>query len=100
MYSFFWNSYRKRLLHARCFVMPYITGRTRMVSDLQLLGCVYTIPDSFGLASNAGVFRGARISSLPTNDCSTKNNIPFPSLANHIVLSNFWKVDLDLRVTQ
>ena len=80
--------------------MPYITGRTRMVSDLQLLGCVHTIPDSFGLASNARVFRGALISSLPTNACSTKNNIPFPNLTNHIVLSNFWKVDLDLRVTQ
>ena len=30
------------------------------------------------LASHAGVFRGARISSLPTNACSTENNIPFP----------------------
>ena len=29
------------------------------------------------LASHAGVFRGARISSLPTNACSTENNIPF-----------------------
>ena len=27
------------------------------------------------LASHAGVFRGARFSSLPTNACSTKNNI-------------------------
>ena len=51
------------------------------------------------LASNAGVFRGARISSLPTNACSTENNFPFPSLANHIVLSKIWKVDLDCRVT-
>ena len=32
------------------------------------------------LASHAGVFRGARISSLPTNACSTENNIPFPFL--------------------
>ena len=47
------------------------------------------------LASHAGVFRGARISSLPTNACSTQNNISFPSLANHIILSKFWKVDLD-----
>ena len=52
------------------------------------------------LASHAGVFggarlsslptqaffRGARLSSLPTNACSTENNIPFPNLANHIVL--------------
>ena len=30
------------------------------------------------LASHAGIFRGARISSLPTNACSTENNIPFP----------------------
>ena len=29
------------------------------------------------LASHAGVFRGARFSSLPTNACSTENNIPF-----------------------
>ena len=29
------------------------------------------------VASHAGVFRGARISSLPTNACSTENNIPF-----------------------
>ena len=52
------------------------------------------------LASHAGVFRGARISSLPTNACSTQNNIPFPRLANHVVLSKFWKVDLDRRVTR
>ena len=50
------------------------------------------------LASHAGVFRGARLSSLPTNSCSTEYNIPFPSLANHIVLSKFWKVDLDRKV--
>ena len=30
------------------------------------------------LASHAGVFRGARFSSLPTNACSAGNNIPFP----------------------
>ena len=33
-----------------------------------------------GVASHAGVFRGARISSLPTNACSTEDNIPFPLL--------------------
>ena len=32
------------------------------------------------VASHAGVFRGARISSLPTNACSTEDNIPFPLL--------------------
>ena len=50
------------------------------------------------VASHASIFRGACLSSLPTNACSTENNIPFPSLANHIVLSKFWKVDLDHRV--
>ena len=43
-------------------------------------------------------FRRARLSSLPTNACSTENNIPFPNLASHIVLSKFWEVDLDLGV--
>ena len=52
------------------------------------------------VASHAGDFRGARVSSLPSNAGSTENNIPFPSLANHIVLSKFWKVDLDHRVTR
>jgi len=50
------------------------------------------------IASHAGVFRGARFSSFPTNAWSTEDRIPFPSLANHIVLSKFWKVDLDLKV--
>ena len=31
-----------------------------------------------GIASQAGVFRGARFSSLPTNARSAGNNIPFP----------------------
>ena len=31
------------------------------------------------VASYAGDFRGARFSSLPTDACSTENNIPFPS---------------------
>ena len=31
---------------------------------------------------------------------TTEDNIPFPSLANHVVLSKFWKVDLDRRVTR
>ena len=50
------------------------------------------------IASHAGVFRGARISSLSTNASSTEDNILFPSLANHIVPSKFWKVDLERRV--
>ena len=60
---------------------------------------IYQIP-GWLLASHTGVFRGARISSLPTNVCLTENIIPFPSLANHIVPSKFWKVDLDHRVTR
>ena len=50
------------------------------------------------VTSHAGVFMGARISFFPTNACSTEDNIPFPSLANQIVPSKFWKVDLDRRV--
>ena len=52
------------------------------------------------LASHAEVFRGARTLSLPTKACLTENNIPFPSLANHIVPLKFWKVDLDPKVTR
>ena len=37
----------------------------------------------FLTASYAGAFRGALLSSLSTNACSTENNIPFPNLANH-----------------
>ena len=37
----------------------------------------------FLIASYAGAFRGALLSSLSTNACSTENNIPFPNLANH-----------------
>ena len=50
------------------------------------------------VASQACIFREACFSSLPTNACSTEDNIPFPCLANHIVLSQFWKVDLDHKV--
>ena len=59
-----------------------------------------SLPSLHDLASHAGVFWGARISSLPTNACSTEDNIPFPRLANHVVLSKFWKVDLDRKVTR
>ena len=57
-------------------------------------------PLTHRLASHAGIFREARISSLPTNACSTEVNIPFPRLANQVVLSKFWKVDLDRRATR
>ena len=52
------------------------------------------------LGSYAGVFRGVRLSSLTTNACSTENNIPFPNLGNHTVLSKLWKLDLDRWVIQ
>ena len=51
------------------------------------------------VAFHAGIYGGAHISSLPTNTCVIKNNIPFPSLANHIVPSKFWKVHRDRKVT-
>ena len=41
---------------------------------------VNVLTASFQVASHAGDFRGARISSLPTNACSTEDNIPFPLL--------------------
>ena len=55
-------------------------------------------PTLTAVASHAGVFRGACFSSLPTNACSTEDKIPFPSLANHTVLTKFWEVDLYRRV--
>ena len=66
--------------------------------DSSLTAFANTINAFLALAFHAGVFRGARLSSLTTNACSTEDNIPVPSLANHIVLSKFWKVDLNRRV--
>ena len=60
--------------------------------------CLFIFPSQRIVASHAGVFRGARFSSLPTNACSTGDSIPSPSLANHTVLSKFWKVNLDRKV--
>ena len=37
-----------------------------------------TASAQLAVASHAGVFRGSRFSSLPTNACSTENSIPFP----------------------
>ena len=69
-----------------------LTVRQRLWASLSMTCCT--------IAFHARVFRGARISPLPTNACSTENDIPFPSLANHIVPSKFWKADLDRRVTR
>ena len=41
------------------------------------------------VASHAGIFRGARISSLPTNACSNENNITFPLC----YLCGKWSID-------
>ena len=37
---------------------------------------LFTLTSAQKIASHAGVFRGARFSSLPTNACSTENNNP------------------------
>ena len=68
--------------------------------DIHVLGGMFFPPAVNHVASHAGVFRRARFSSLPTDAYATEDNIPFPRLANHIVLSKFWKVDLDRRVTR
>ena len=44
------------------------------------MGNVDALRSTLTIASPAGVFRGDRISSLPTNACSTEDNIPFPLL--------------------
>ena len=51
-----------------------------------------TFIGQFMIASHAGLFRGARISSLSTNACSTENNIPVPST---IVQSTIVKKSVD-----
>ena len=51
-----------------------------------------TFIGQFMIASHAGLFREARISSLPTNACSTENNIPVPST---IVQSTIVKKSVD-----
>ena len=66
--------------------------------DSSLTAFANTIKAFLALAFHAGIFRGARLSSLLTNTCSTEDNIPVTSLANRIVLSKFWNFDLDRRV--
>ena len=70
---------------------PSWTGPIRRITQIWVVTCiVISIEFHEGcrgrvlertclpLASHAGVFRGARVSSLPTNTCSTENKIPFP----------------------
>ena len=60
-----------------------------------------------GVASHANIFKGACFSSLPTNTCSTENNIPFPLFYLHgrwLIISfeiNCWQAKLkrDPKVT-
>ena len=66
--------------------------------DIHVLGGMCFPPAVNYVASHADVFRRARFSSLPTDAYSTEDNIPFPRLASHIVLSKFWKVDLHRKV--
>ena len=97
-----------RNLHCKCAFTRYVRYVTHL-SRIYTNGFVRTptpiLPlvkeynfSKKPLASYASVFRGASFSSLPTNACSTEDSIPFPCLANHIVLSKFWKVDLDRKV--
>ena len=63
--------------------MPEPRGRLPYKSDRDAHWKIQIKPlreTNVGVASHAGVFRGARISSLPTNACSTEDNIPFPLL--------------------
>ena len=76
------------------FLWPLLK-RTALLFLLQLNNPLIEV-----LGSYAGVFKGARLSSLTTNACSTENNIRFPNLDNHIVLSILWKLDLDCWVIQ
>ena len=66
-YGFFPKAARFRFLNDNEMIMMMI-----MIKRVRI-----TKANTF-LASHAGVFRGARISSLPTNACSIENNIPFP----------------------
>ena len=50
----------------------HATFETSSLIDMEVCKCRLEV------GSHAGVFRGARFSSLPTNACSTENNIPFP----------------------
>ena len=76
------------------FLWPLLK-RTALLFLLQLNNPLIEV-----LGSYAGVFKGARLSSLTTNACSTDNNIRFPNLDNNIVLSILWKLDLDCWVIQ
>ena len=94
------NPWKCHFSDSKCQNVPRCLGPQELILLVRVpkLPTINLISACLTLASHAGVFRGAHISSLPTNACSTENNIPFPSLANHIVLSKFWKVDLDGKV--
>ena len=78
------------------YICSVILGHFESFRNFQGFSIIF--PAKLLIASHAGVFRGARFSSLPTNTCSAEDNIPFPCLANHIVLSKLWKLDFDRKV--
>ena len=51
--------------------------------SLLSLGMCFIPQSGTALASQADVFRGACISSLPTNACLIENNVPFPLFYSH-----------------
>ena len=68
----------KSVQSATCSQNEAFTSELKFRTNSPRLGYLY--PTFNNLASHAGVFRGARISSLPTNTCSKEDNIPFPLL--------------------
>ena len=59
-------------------MLPWKLRKRQILPVSQNLSLVYFSPAKFRLASHAGVFKGARFSSLPTNAYSAENNIRFP----------------------
>ena len=81
--SYLWWQAKQRL-YSWSYESPLITVESTMNLTYQTVmrscykpGKIW-LNARWELASHVGVFRGARISSLPTNACSTENNIPFP----------------------
>ena len=79
-------------------IMAYMRGTPPKMGPIFILQVYERV--GISLASHAGIFRGAQLSSSPTNACSAENNIPFPSLANHFALSKFWPWTQGNAITQ
>ena len=74
------------ILNSLLSYIPWFTFRTTITffsslewcfNGFSCIGKIFQASQS-ALASHARVFRGSRFSFLPTNACSTENNIPFP----------------------